>query len=117
MIESDDIIDIETADITGWLKSEMFRMPAWERMWWMDPADIHKSHFIEESDYGTDPHNPSYRCTVCGLASCVMCDTGENTDDDELAAECAGFPVWDAIEVTGDDGITRTVKPCGTGWV
>ncbi len=84
----------------------------------MKRDDIHESHDIEQDyEFAIDPHNPAWYCKTCKLSSCCMCPTGEGYDDDDLAVTCLGFSTWSGIKVEGEDGITRTVKRCGTGWV
>lgn len=78
------------------------------------PVPVHPSHeVLLDYDVPSDRHNPAYRCTVCEETACSMCELEEG---DALAVTCLGFPWHQGIEVTGDDGITRTARRCGTGW-
>jgi hypothetical protein len=77
-------------------------------------AGIHPSHDIEENWDTPDPHCPSWHCRTCRELACSMCKLD---DDDDLRAPCLGYPWYESKQVTGDDGITRTVKKSGTGWV
>lgn len=81
----------------------------------MELSEIHPSHEMEYSDYGSDRHD-DHNCKICHMSTCLMCHTGSGMDDDELAQECIGYSHWDDIEVEGPDGITHTVKNSGTGW-
>lgn len=81
----------------------------------MDRKDIHESHVMKDNDWGDDRHCPE-SCENCSLTHCYLCKTGEGMDDEDLAVKCIGFSYYSAYEITGDDGITRRVKRCKTGW-
>jgi hypothetical protein len=74
----------------------------------MKLEEIHKSHHIESSDDGFDPHSPIWVCKICDYISCQFCLMGEGMDDEDLAKECIGFS-W--LELT-KDGFRKS----GTGW-
>jgi hypothetical protein len=76
-------------------------------------AGVHPSHDVELDYDFPDPHNPGWRCRTCREGTYSMCELDE---DDEMRAPCIGYPWCESRQVTGDDGITRTVRKSGTGW-
>ena len=80
----------------------------------MDVIDCHPSHEMTTRFLEFDTiHDPVYECKICEEYACSMCSLD---DDDPLREPCVGYSWLIQRQVTGLDGITRTVKHSGTGW-
>lgn len=77
----------------------------------MEKSKVHPSHKMQDDDYGPDNHC-TVRCETCALGHCYLCRGTNGMDDDELQAECVGYPWYDSV-FDGDKPIGRK---SGTGW-